>query len=158
LFYPNTPLFGPAPSNLAILSACLKQDGFDVKLFDCTIYKEKKEQTQDQLRAKLDQVKASNLEDFYPLEASRKFLNDLIYSDGTKMPMTVKPDIVPYTITGEMTNTPSTPHEDFQANALMSGQKKKGTARRGYYYENISEDSGSISAVVPNSYHLKRVR
>lgn len=76
------------------------------------------------------------------------------YSDGTKMKPTDRPHLFPVRITGEMTNTPSTPHEDFKANGLMAGQVKKGTARRGYYYTNIGEDEGSISAVVPNADHL----
>ncbi len=47
---------------------------------------------------------------------------------------------------------------DFKANGMMSGQLKKGNAKRGYYYRNISEDSGSVSAVVPSWNHLKDMR
>ena len=88
LFYPNTPLFGIAPSNLAILSACLKQAGFEVKLFDCTIYKPEKEETQDDLRAKLGQVKKSNLEDYYPIK------NIDIYKDFINVVEEYKPNLI----------------------------------------------------------------
>ena len=55
-----------------------------------------------------------------------------------------------------MTNTSSTPHEDFKANGYMSSQISQGRAKSGYYYSNVSEDEGSVSIVVPNSKHLER--
>lgn len=76
------------------------------------------------------------------------------YSNREPVPMHVKPDIFPVKIVGEMTNSTASPHEGFRANGLMSGQLKKGTARRGYYYTNVAEDSGSVSAVVPARSHL----
>ena len=40
LFYPNEPMVGVVPSNLAYLAACLKEwGGHEVKLFDCSLYK-----------------------------------------------------------------------------------------------------------------------
>lgn len=75
------------------------------------------------------------------------------YSSGHPVPMDAKPHIFPVRIVGEMTN-PGAPHEDFKANGLMSGQIRRGTARRGYYYYNAAEDAGSVSAVVPNRSHL----
>jgi hypothetical protein len=82
----------------------------------------------------------------------------LEYPDGTKMPMTVKPAVKPYVILGPMTNTPSSPHEDWKANGYMRANLKKGTAKRGYFYTNVGEDAGSISATVPNGHHLARVK
>jgi hypothetical protein len=80
------------------------------------------------------------------------------YSDGTKVAHDAIPEIMPVRITGPMTNTPSTPHEDFKANGMMAGQVKRGRAKRGYYYENVAEDEGSISAVVPpGGAHLERL-
>jgi len=38
LVYPNEPMMGVVSQNLPILAACVKQAGFDVKLFDCTFY------------------------------------------------------------------------------------------------------------------------
>lgn len=79
------------------------------------------------------------------------------YSSGDPVPMDARPSIFPVRLKGPMTNTPSTPHEDFKANALMAGQIKRGRAKRGYFYKNISEDEGSISAVVPTKAHLERL-
>lgn len=79
------------------------------------------------------------------------------YSDTTRIPMDVVPEVFPVKITGRMTNTPQTPHEDFKANGYMAGQVKRGRAKSGYYYENVSEDEGSISAVVPpGGAHLQK--
>ncbi len=90
-------------------------------------------------------------DDYYPKKA-------LKYADGSEMPMTVKPSVKAFFLTGEMSNSPSTPHQDFKANGYMAAQKKKGTARRGYYYRNEGEDYGSISATVPNGDHLQPVK
>lgn len=56
-----------------------------------------------------------------------------------------------------MTNSPYKPHSDSMANGLIKRQLNKGVAVSGYYYENIGEDSGSISAVVPNATFLKKL-
>lgn len=79
------------------------------------------------------------------------------YSDGSHMRPSDRPSIFPVEIIGPMTNTPATPHDDFRANGMMQGQLKRGTAKRGYYYRNVSEDEGSISAVVPGAAHLRRL-
>ena len=85
LFYPNEPMVGVVPSNLAILSACLKEKGNSVKLFDCSLYKSvryeprpdgeeglllqnsRQEETQDELRTKLGHTKKSTIDDFISL-------------------------------------------------------------------------------------------
>jgi 8-oxo-dGTP pyrophosphatase MutT (NUDIX family)/mRNA-degrading endonuclease RelE of RelBE toxin-antitoxin system len=80
------------------------------------------------------------------------------YGDGSRIPLSVKPDIFEVEIVGEMTNTSAQPYDDFKANSYMSGAIKRGTPRKGYYYTNVGEDSGSISAVVPpGGAHLRRV-
>ena len=90
-------------------------------------------------------------EDYYPKEGK------LTYPDGSPVLMTEKPDIRPFVLNTEMSNTRSNPHKDFKANGYMKAQLKKGTATRGYYYINDGEDSGSISVVVPNGKHIKPV-
>ena len=91
-------------------------------------------------------------EDFYPADNSYKAK----HSDGSIIPMTDKPSVKPYYIIGPMTNSIYTPYEDGKANALMKAQKTRyGQGKRGYYYTNIGEDSGSISAVVPSGAHLQ---
>lgn len=79
------------------------------------------------------------------------------FSDHTCVSKSSRPMISAYHISGCMTNHPWKPHSDDKANAIMRGQLKKGTAKCGYYYTNEGEDTGSISAVVPNARHLQRV-
>lgn len=80
------------------------------------------------------------------------------YSDGSPVDLDSIPEVFPSHIVGPMTNTPQRPHEDFKANGYMAGQIKRGRAKSGYYYENVAEDEGSISAVVPpGGAHLKKI-
>lgn len=79
------------------------------------------------------------------------------YSESVPIPMDARPNVFGVEITGPMTNTPSTPHDDFKANGYMKAALKRGNAKSGYYYRNVSEDEGSISAVVPSAQHLRRV-
>lgn len=90
-------------------------------------------------------------EDYYPGDRKTKAM----YSDRTEIPMDSKPVIFPVKIVGRMTNTTSTPHEDFRANGLMNRALKRGNAKSGFYYENVGEDEGSISAVVPDKSFLQ---
>jgi anaerobic magnesium-protoporphyrin IX monomethyl ester cyclase len=92
LFFPNETLVGCAPSNMAILSACLKQDGFDVKLFDCTLYRNVSGETQDQLRAKFGQVKKTDLENYVHIK------EDNIYDDFSKVVNEYKPNLIGFNV------------------------------------------------------------
>lgn len=89
-------------------------------------------------------------EDYFPTKV-------LKYPDGTEMPMHVKPEVAPFKLKGSMSNDRSNPYEDFKANGYMRAQLKKGSAKNGYYYKNVGEDSGSISIVVPNGNHVARL-
>jgi lambda family phage portal protein len=80
------------------------------------------------------------------------------YPDGSLMPLTVTPRVSPFRIVGKMSNSQASPHEDFKANGYMKAQLKKGSAKSGYFYKNVGEDEGSISAVVPNGNHLEPVK
>lgn len=90
------------------------------------------------------------LEDYYPTE--RK--NRAIYSDGTPISFESKPIVFAVEISGKMTNSTYNPHSDDKANSMMLRNLKMGNAKSGYYYTNIGEDEGSISAVVPNASFL----
>ena len=92
LFYPNEPMLGVTPSNLAILSACLKQGGFDVKLFDCTLYKFIKSETQDELRTKLGLVKKTDINNYITLKEEN------IYDDFIKTVDEYKPNLIGITL------------------------------------------------------------
>jgi hypothetical protein len=95
--------------------------------------------------------KRDTSQDYYPS-------GNATYSDTSKVALDAIPEVVPVGITGPMTNTPRTPLGDWQANGIMSGQVKRGRAKSGYYYENVAEDAGSISAVVPpGGKHLERL-
>ena len=90
-------------------------------------------------------------EDYYPTQRNEK----AEYSDGTPIPFNSKPIVFPVKIVGKMTNSPYKPHTDEKANSMMLRNLKMGNAKSGYYYENIGEDAGSISAVVPDATFLK---
>ena len=90
-------------------------------------------------------------ENYYPTE--RKYRAK--YSDGTPIPFNTKPIIFPVRIVGMMTNSPHKPHTDEKANSMMLRNLRMGNAKSGYYYTNIGEDDGSISAVVPDKSFLQ---
>ncbi len=90
-------------------------------------------------------------ENYYPTQRQQRAK----YSDGTPIPFDAKPKIFKVDIIGNMTNWPGKPHSDQVANGLIKRQLNKGIAKSGYYYINIGEDDGSISAVVPDKSFLK---
>ncbi len=90
-------------------------------------------------------------EDYYPVDRIEKAK----YSDGLIIPMDCKPTIFKVKIIGKMTNTPYKPHNDIKANSMILRSLKSGNAVSGFYYINDGEDSGSISAVVPNKSFLQ---
>ena len=92
-------------------------------------------------------------EDYYPTQRQQRAK----YSDGTLVPFDSKPKIFKVEITGPMTNWEGKPHSDTTANGLIKRQLNKGVAKSGYYYINDGEDSGSISAVVPDKSFLRIV-
>ena len=64
LVYPNFPMASVLlPAGVSMLSAVLKKEGFQCKLFDTTLYKPKGE-SQEEFRKKLHQLKtSSNMEE-----------------------------------------------------------------------------------------------
>lgn len=83
---------GIAPSNLAILSACLKEQGIETRLFDCTHYKPQNKQSQDEIRTKLGHVKKTNFEDYVVSKTSD------IYQDFIKVIEEYKPSLIAVTL------------------------------------------------------------
>jgi hypothetical protein len=90
-------------------------------------------------------------DNYYPKERKER----ATYSDRTPISFNSKPIIFPVKIIGRMTNSPHQPHSDDRANSMMIRNLKMGNAKSGYFYTNIGEDEGSISAVVPNESFLK---
>ena len=74
--------------------------------------------------------------------------------DKTPMTLDMKPAVRSYQISGPMGNTPDRPLSDTQANAVANAQQTKGNGKRGFYYKNEGEDTGSVSVVVPSRNHL----
>jgi len=92
--------------------------------------------------------------DFYPTDIKNKAK----YSNSETIDFKSKPIILKVEIIGPMTNTIYSPMSDEKANSIMKRLIKMNKAKRGYFYKNISEDYGSISAVVPNEKHLKIIK
>ena len=62
LVYPNYSMVNLLPTNIGILTACLKQNGFEVDLFDTTFYRTS-ERTLDEVRVETLQVRKFDLEE-----------------------------------------------------------------------------------------------
>ncbi|MDA1219917.1 MAG: radical SAM protein [Chloroflexi bacterium] len=62
LVYPNYSMVNLVPTNIGILTACLKQNGFIVDLFDTTFYRTA-ERTLDEIRVETLQVRKFDLEE-----------------------------------------------------------------------------------------------
>jgi hypothetical protein len=90
-------------------------------------------------------------DDYYPTERKERAR----YSDGTPISSNSKPIVFPVKIIGQMSNSTRNPHSDSRANSMMIRNLKLGNAKQGYYYINIGEDEGSISAVVPDKSFLE---
>lgn len=75
------------------------------------------------------------------------------YGDGTPIPPDARPSIFPVRITGRMANSPEQPADDEYAN----NQVRRRSAPYGYYYSNVGEDSGSVSAALPSAKHVERI-
>ena len=60
LVYPNYSMVNLLPTNIGILTACLKQNGFTVDLFDTTYYRTA-EKTLDEIRVETLQVRKFDL-------------------------------------------------------------------------------------------------
>ena len=91
------------------------------------------------------------VEDYYSSDRKRKAK----YSDDSEIPIDCKPIVFPVKIIGRMSNDPYHPHNDTRANSLIIRGINKGNARSGFYYVNDGEDTGSISAVVPDKSFLQ---
>lgn len=86
--YPNTMMATLLPLHIPILSACLKQKGIQVKLFDTTYYKTEGKSFEEK-KIELLQVKRFNL-----AEAGVMYKTTDIYEDLKKTVEDFKPDLV----------------------------------------------------------------
>jgi hypothetical protein len=89
-------------------------------------------------------------EDFYPTEITQPMVSSEVPVDYSW-----KPYVRPVLIVGKMTNSPQSAMADSKANATMGSLLKRGMAKNGYFYVNEGEDTGSVSAVLPNGEHTR---
>lgn len=75
LVYPNLMFINLLPSNISILSACLKKAGFEVKLFDTTFYKTA-EKCIDEIRVEILQVRKFDLSKVGIIQKKTDYLQD----------------------------------------------------------------------------------
>src|SRR5438105_6610071 len=75
LVYPNYSMVNLLPTNIGILTACLKQNGFIVDLFDTTFYRTS-EKTLDEQRVENLQVRKFSLEDVGVRFKDTNYLDD----------------------------------------------------------------------------------
>lgn len=92
LIYPNTMMATLVPIHLSLLSACLKDKGFEVELFDTTFYKTE-DISFEQKKVELLQLKPFNLAD-----KGVSFIETDIYEDLIKKINEFKPDLIGMTI------------------------------------------------------------
>ena len=88
MIHANSTLYTLIPPNLAIISACLKQANFQVKLFDTTFYKTRKF-TGDDIRVSTLQVKETNFD-----ELGININKIDMYDDFMLLVKEYKPDII----------------------------------------------------------------
>ena len=86
--YPNTMMATLLPLHFSMLSACLKKNGIDVRLFDTTYYKTE-EKSFEQKKVELLQIKKFNLED-----GGISFKKTDIYDDLRNTVSDYKPDLI----------------------------------------------------------------
>ena len=92
LVYPNLQMINLLPSNISILSACLKQNGFEVDIFDTTFYKTE-QQSIDEKRVEILQLRPFDLTKY-----GLHYANTNVYDDFRKKVESFKPDLISITI------------------------------------------------------------
>ena len=88
LVYPNYSMVNLLPTNIGILTACLRQNGFEVDLFDTTFYRTS-EKTLDEIRVETLQVRKFDLEEF-----GVRFKPGHYVDDFKKKVADFKPDLI----------------------------------------------------------------
>lgn len=88
LVYANTMMENLIPVNISVLSAVLKNKGFDVKLFETTYYKTEEKST-DQVRVENLQIRSFDLSKY-----GIQYKNTDMYEDFRKTVVEYKPNII----------------------------------------------------------------
>ena len=88
LVYPNHMMVNLLPTNIGILTACLRQNGFHVELFDTTFYRTA-ERSPDEIRVETLQLRKFSLEDFGATYKPGHYVDDF-----KKKVNEVRPDLI----------------------------------------------------------------
>ncbi|MBI2450041.1 MAG: B12-binding domain-containing radical SAM protein [Candidatus Nealsonbacteria bacterium] len=116
--YPNTMASTLVPINLSQLSACLKEKGFEVDLFDTTFYKTE-EVSSEQKRVELLQIKPFNL-----IDKGLELKKNNIYDDLRKKISKFQPDLIGFTLvedTWELAKSLLSVAKDFDIPVIAGG-------------------------------------
>lgn len=92
LVYPNHMMVNLLPTNIGILTACLRQNGFNVALFDTTFYRTA-DRAPDEIRVENLQLRKFSLEDFGVKYKPNNYLDDF-----RQMVEEFKPDLIGYSV------------------------------------------------------------
>jgi radical SAM superfamily enzyme YgiQ (UPF0313 family) len=92
LVYPNHMMVNLLPTNIGILTSCLKQNGFEVDLFDTTFYRTA-ERAPDEIRVENLQLRKFRLEDFGVRYKANHYLDDF-----RKKVEECRPDLIGYSV------------------------------------------------------------
>lgn len=111
-------LVSQLPNNIPILSACLKEAGHDVKLFDTTLYRTT-EKTNDEIRVERMQVRKFNIN-----EAGITINENDVLGDFKKTVEQYKPDLIGITVvedTFDMALTFMASIQDYDVPVILGG-------------------------------------
>jgi len=92
LVYPNYMMVNLLPTNIGILTSCLRQNGFNVEMFDTTFYRTA-ERTPDEIRVENLQLRKFRLEDFGINYKPNHYLDDF-----RRKIEDCKPDLIGYSV------------------------------------------------------------
>lgn len=92
LVYPNLQMINLLPSNISILSASLKEKGFDMDLFDTTFYKIEQKSIDEQ------RVEILQLRPFDLTKYGLHYKETDVYDDFRRKVVSYKPDLIAITI------------------------------------------------------------
>jgi len=98
LVYPNMQMVNLLPSNISILSACLKKSGYIVDLFDTTFYKTEEESVDDK------RVEYLQLRPFDYSHFGIRYKETDVYDDFVRTVETFSPDLIAVTIVEDTYN------------------------------------------------------
>jgi len=90
--YPNTMMATLLPINISLLHSCLREKGFDTRLFDTTFYKT------EEINFELKKVDLLQIKKFSYKETGIRFKETDLYSDINDLIANYQPDLIAFTL------------------------------------------------------------